>query len=164
MILGRLKGLLGEQVALEPQLRGPGHQGEGVGQREDDEVVLLVGALDERATVVDVERHPRVLVRVVGVLLLADLGDARVDLHGVDVLGALAQRERDVGAGTGADDEDVVERVLADAVVRHEVLRVCGDLVGHLLEVLVRDTVDVDPGDLTLLGGLHLVVRRPRDV
>ena len=61
-------------------------QRQRVGQREDDQVVLLVGAAQEGAAVVDVARDARVLVGLVGVLVDADLLDARVDLDGVDVL------------------------------------------------------------------------------
>ena len=78
---------------------------------------LRVGALQERAAVVDVPGHPRVVVGLVGVLLHADLQDPRVDVDRVDMVGALAQRDRDVGAGAGADDQHVVERVAGRPLV-----------------------------------------------
>ena len=60
--------LLGEQERLEPELALLADQRQRVGQREDDEVVLLVGRAQERAAVVDVAGDARVGVRLVGVV------------------------------------------------------------------------------------------------
>ena len=80
-----LQRLLGEQERLEPDLRGAAHQRQRVGQREEDQVVLLVRACQERPAVVDVPGDPRVLVGLVGVAVDADLHDPRVDVDRVDV-------------------------------------------------------------------------------
>ena len=82
-------------------------QGQGVGQREDDQVVLLVGRPQVRPAVVDV-RDPRVLVRVVGVILHADLLDGRVDLHGVHVARAVGQGDGHVGAAARPHDQHLL--------------------------------------------------------
>src|SRR5439155_3242583 len=98
-----------EEVALEPQCRLALHQREGVGQREQDQVVLPAGSLEEGATVLDVLMHPRVGVDVIGVVQLAELIQLRVDLYRVDAL--CSPREGDAGVvpTTGTDDEHVVE-------------------------------------------------------
>ena len=69
VLAGGGQGLFGEQEALQPDLRGPGDQGQRVGQGEQDQVVLGVGGLQERPAVVDVPGDPRIVVGVVGVLL-----------------------------------------------------------------------------------------------
>ena len=86
---------------------------------------VVVGALEERAAVVDVDVDPRVLVGLVGVLLLADLGDPRVDLDGVDVLARPCVSARATSVPVPAPTiSTFVERVVADALVGHEVVRV----------------------------------------
>ncbi len=161
-------GLLGEQVRLEPELAGARDEGQRVGQGEEDEVVLLVVARQEGATVVDVDADARVVVGLVRVDLAADLLDPRVDLHRVDVLRALGQGEGDVGAGAGAHDEHAVERVVDGPLVRTAVDRLDLQALLDVQDVLVRDAVDLDASEL--LGRPHverlrvdLVVRRPRD-
>ena len=57
VVAGRLHRLLGEEVALEAERRLARHERDRVRQREQDQVVLLVGALEERAAVVDVGRR-----------------------------------------------------------------------------------------------------------
>ena len=58
-----------EQVALQPQVAVPRLQHQRVDQREDDQVVLRVrGLAEEVPPVVQVERHPRVVVRPVRVV------------------------------------------------------------------------------------------------
>ena len=100
VVAGGCDRLRGEQVGLQPDRARAADQHQGVGQGEQDQVVLRVGLLEERAAVVDVGEHPRVLVGAVGVAFPPDLQDARVDLDGVDVLGALGQRDRDVAAAS----------------------------------------------------------------
>ena len=65
---------------------------------------MPVRTLQERAAVVDVAVHARIRERMVGMQLLSELVQARVDLHRVDALGASGQRERDVVARSGPDD------------------------------------------------------------
>ena len=78
VVVGLLDRLAREEIRLQPQLARPAHERERVREREEDEVVLPVGAREEGAPVVDVRRHARVGVRLIGVLLDADLLDARV--------------------------------------------------------------------------------------
>ena len=89
-----------------------------------------------------------------------DLHQRRVDLHRVDPLGALAQGDRDVVAGSGPDDEHVVVR--AGIRVGEEVeRRVLGDLAdrrGRLQRGVVDVDADVAAGCRL---GADLVVRRP---
>ena len=112
VVLGGLEGLLGEQVALQPQLRlAPATRVSESGSAK----MMRSYFLSVRSR----NARPSLMWTVTrgswygwsGFICFADLGDPRVDLHRVDVLGALGQRQRDVGAGAGADDEHVVERV-----------------------------------------------------
>ncbi len=115
-----LDGLLRKEVALKPQRTCSGHERERVGQREEDQVVLRVCLLEERPAVVDMTGDSRVLIGMVGVVLLTKPQQRRVDLDGIDVLDAVCERDRDIGAGAGADDEHVL-RDRRDPVVGLEV-------------------------------------------
>jgi hypothetical protein len=82
---------------------------------------------------------------VVGILLAAQLEQRRIDLHRVDVPGALPQRDRDVGPGAGPDDEHVVQRVaVGQPLVRGDVLRLLPLAIRGPGDPLVRDAVDAD--------------------
>ena len=48
--------------------------------------------------------------------LATDPDDQRIDLDGIDMLGAMTQCRSDVGAGAGAEDQHVVERVAEDRI------------------------------------------------
>ena len=111
------EGLLGEQEGLEAEVGRRAHQRQGIGQREDDQVVLLVGVAQEGAAVVDVPRDARILVGAIRVLRDADGLDLGVDLDRVDVLGAVRQRLRHVAATAGPDDQHVVVRAAREPVV-----------------------------------------------
>ncbi len=163
MVARGLERFLREEVALESELAVAGDERHRVGQREDDQVVRVARALEERASVVDLHVDPRVVVRVIGVPLLADLVDPRIDLDGVDVLRALRQREGDVGARTGPDDEHVPERVVADALVRKEVVRVDLDALRDGHHSLMGNAVHVDAREVAVDPRRDLVVRRPGD-
>ena len=76
MSLRRLYRLHREQVALQPQRGLPGHQGQRVGQGEQDHVVLGVRLLQERPAVVDVHGDPGIPVRMIRVEPLAATGTA----------------------------------------------------------------------------------------
>jgi hypothetical protein len=91
VVLHGIERLDREQVALEPERRLPRHQRQRVRQREQDQVVARVGVLQERAAVVHVLGHTRVVVGVVRVPFLPDPLQHRVDLHGVDVRGSLRE-------------------------------------------------------------------------
>ena len=161
----------GEEEVLEPQAALAGEQGERVGQGEQDQVVLTLLSLDKGPAVVDMDRHPGVLVRMARVVARAEVLDDRVDLDRIDVLGAVGQRDRDVVAVPGSDDEDSVERRLVDVPVREGVERleveqgldVVGGLVGDVVGRDGQRVVGFDASDDLGLGGLgrHLVVGRP---
>ena len=71
--------------------------------------------------------------------------DPWVDLHGVDVLGAQPQRDGNIIAGSGADDEDVVGRG-PSAGVRQTIDGHDVELSAGRLDGLMRDPVD-EQGD-----------------
>src|SRR5690606_13507757 len=105
-----------------------------------------IGLFEEGPAVGDVGGHPGVGVGLVGVGGAAELAQLGVDLHGVDVLGALGQRDGDVGAAARADDEHVVG-LGGGPLVGQPVLGLPlqAGVGGHGL--LVRDAVDGDVGD-----------------
>ncbi|MFN8518307.1 MAG: hypothetical protein U0667_02710 [Chloroflexota bacterium] len=140
----RLERLLGEQERLQAHVRGLADQRQRVRQGEDDDVVLLVGAAQERAAVIDVAVHPWVVVGLVGVVLDADLLDARVDLHRVDALDVrvVGEQQRHVRARPGAHHQRGLEGVTREPLVDLVVERLL--LAGHAMESLMRDAVDVD--------------------
>ena len=90
-----------------------------------------------------------IVVGTVGMVLAPEPHDDRIDLHRVDVLRAVQERRRDVGAGAGAEDQHVLEAV-AERRVRPlvEVL-----LARHRGHRLVEDVVDLDDGLLPFLDG-----------
>ena len=96
-----LERLFGEEVALEPDRRLSTHERQGIGEGEENQVVLLLGALQERPTIVRDAADARILVRVVGMELCTELLELRIDVHGVDVAGALQERDRDVATAAG---------------------------------------------------------------
>ena len=103
--------LLGEQEALQPDLRGAGDQGQRVGQREQDQVVLVVGGLQERPAVVDVPVDPRVLSTAGPGCFSTPICMIRGSMSTASMcLAPLRQRDRDVRARAGADDQHVVQR------------------------------------------------------
>ena len=140
----RLERLLGEQVALQPDPRLPGQRGQRVGQREQDQVVVLRGVLQEGAAVIDVRGQPGAGVGVVRVHV-AEPHQQRVDLHRVDVPGALGQGDGRVVARPGPDDQDVAQRRLGDVPVGVEVERLLlvhhGQGTGRLVGDVVRGHV-----------------------
>ena len=117
MIASSFHRLSGEQVALEPEARLARDQCERVGKGEEDEVVPTVGALEERAPVVDVDVHPRVAVRMIRVQLLPQLVEAWVDLDSIDPPRTALERAGDVVAGSRAHDQHLIERPHGHTVV-----------------------------------------------
>ncbi len=108
---------LREEKTLQPQARIAGVQHERIHQRVEREIVLARRVAHEAAAVVEIAGDVRgVVVGPVGMILRADAADARVDLHGVDVLHAGRQRGGHVVARTRADDEHVAHRRLPDAL------------------------------------------------
>ena len=68
------------------------------------------GGAQEMPAVVEMRRHARVLIGMIGMLVDADVLDDGIDLDRVEPLDAEAQRVRHVVARTGADDQHVLER------------------------------------------------------
>ena len=132
---------------------------DGITQVFDRQVVFFVGLAHEAAAVVEVDADTGIIVRLVGVIPLADLVDGRIDLDRVDVLRAVQEGVRHVVTGARADDQYVAERVAGSVQVRLGV-----DLLelARWDDVLVRDAVDVD-GVPAWAAGLHrdAVVGRP---
>ena len=124
----------------------------------------LRGVLQVGPAVSVVRGHPGAVVRVVGVLALAELDQDRVDLHRVHVLRALGQGHRDVVTGAGPDDQDVLQRRAGHVLVRVEVelLLLVQHLqrAGRLVRDVVRGHVQRGVGLAAELRG-DLVVRRP---
>ena len=168
VIAGGGDGFLREQVRLETQLACAGDKGERVGQGEQDEVVLRVVARQEGTSVIDVDRHAGVVIRLIRVDLAADLLDSRIDLDGIDMLRPAGERERDVGSGARTDNEDVVQRIVDGALVGPSVDGLGLEPLLDIHDVLVRDAIHLDVRELVdsagvLDLGVDLVVGRPRD-
>ena len=94
---------------------------------------------------------------MVGMKLPPEPDDDRVDLNRIDVLRSVSERCGHVRARSGAEHEDVLERV-----AEHHV----GPLVEVLLLIdrghrLVKDVVDLDDGVGAVLADGDLVVRGP---
>ena len=108
VIADRTHRLQREQVALQTEPALPRDERQRVGQGEQDEVVASVGPLQERPAVVDVDRHPRVLVRMLRMQVAAEPLQHGIDLHRIDVLRAVGERQGDVVPAAGPDDQDVL--------------------------------------------------------
>ena len=81
------------------------------------------GLLEEGAAVVDIRGDAGILKRAIRILLHADVMDARVDFHRVDVLDALLECDGDIDAGPGANDEYALRdgaRSLIDEAVKRQ--------------------------------------------
>ncbi len=98
--------LLGEQEAFEADVAVAAVQDERVDQGVDDRVVLLVAGAQVVAAVVEVHEHARVVVRLVGMVLLAEPLNHGIDLDGIHAHSAsigITNVERSRAAET--DDE-----------------------------------------------------------
>ncbi len=73
-------------------------------QPEEDEIILLRATLEKGSGVCDMRRDSRRIIRVLGMFLLSDLEDARIDLHRIDRGAVMPQRGSDVIASAGADN------------------------------------------------------------
>jgi len=111
MVADRAKRFLREHVALQPYAGEARLHGQRIDQREHHEVVPLRRRREEMPRIVDDGRHARIVVRPIRVPLLSKAQDHRIDFNGVDVLRAVPQRRGDVRARSGAENQDVVERV-----------------------------------------------------
>ena len=74
--------------------------------------------VEERAAVVDVRRDARVLVRLVGIVRLAEVEQRRVDLDGVDVLRRRASSAIATSVPVPAPTISTLLRLLGTPLVR----------------------------------------------
>ena len=89
----------------------------------------------------------------------ADPLDDRIDLDGIDALGAPHQRAADVVAGAGADDQHVAEGVAAGVAVQQVRQRIRGKARVQRLHLLVADQVDANQPLVRPIT--DAVIRRP---
>ena len=80
------------------------------GKRENDQIVFLFRIAQEDAAVGIHQLHARIGIRTIRMQLRAEFQDHRIDLDRGDLLNALRQRRRGVGAGPRAEDQRVLER------------------------------------------------------
>src|SRR5947207_4948635 len=114
---GRGNGVLCQQEALQAQAGVTGSERERIGQREDDQVVMLGRILQEVAPIIHDLLHSWIAIRVVRVELLPELQDQRVDLHSSNRLDAVGQRRSGIGSAASAEDECVVKRTTREKLV-----------------------------------------------
>ena len=155
-----IEGLLSEQEALQTEAGVARMKDEGVDERVDDQVVMAVGLAHETAPIVDVNGHPRILVRMVRVLRATDVVDCRVDFHGVHGFGAVGERRADVVPRPGADHEHVFERSSSRVAVQKVRELIARRLLVQAHHDLVPDVVCFDPSERRAV--LNLVVRGPQ--
>ena len=60
--------------------------------------------LEKGSSVVDVDRHPRILIGTIGIEPAPERIDTGIDLDGVHVFRTVSQRDRNVRAAARADD------------------------------------------------------------
>ena len=134
-------GVLGEQEAFQTQAGVVGGERQGVGQGENNQIIVLGRILQETAPIIDDHVHPRTAVGFIRVELSAKLLDRGINLDRCDRINAILQSERRVRAGPGSKNERVVERPAAEDAV---------DLLVERLPVLpgnhrlVPGAVDID--------------------
>jgi len=80
----------------------------GIEQAIDDQIVFVLGPAKEGACIVVDGADARIGVRFFGMALLSDQKNDRVDLDGIDPPGSCAHSCRNVVAGSGSDDSNVV--------------------------------------------------------
>src|SRR5437762_1841978 len=85
-------------------------QDKRVHQGIDREVVLLARVTHEAASIVQMNVNASIVVGPVRMMVVAERLDARVDLHGIDMTSAAAQRRGYVVSAAGTDDHDLLER------------------------------------------------------
>ena len=105
--LERLDGV-GEALVQADRARGRG--GKRVEQRYLDQIVALIARGDEAARLADV--HPDLGARIqiageVGIAVLDQADQLRVELDRIDLAGVVIKREQRVGAAAGAEDQDL---------------------------------------------------------
>src|SRR5229473_3146261 len=103
------KRLAGEQKTLETDIAVTAVQYQRVDQRIDNQIVLPVSRAEKVAAIIQMDLNPRILIRLVGMVLPPQAINCRVDLDGVDVLGPPLQRPADIITGTCSDYQHVRE-------------------------------------------------------
>src|SRR5207248_11019628 len=96
-----------EEERLKTNVRARAHERKRVGEREHDQVIPIWARAQERTPVIDVLAHARIRVRMIWMLALAELEDARIDLDRVDRLDFVDERVRRVRRAAWADLERV---------------------------------------------------------
>ena len=134
-------GVLGEQEAFQTQAGVARGERQGVGQGENNQIIVLGRILQETAPIIDDHVHPRAAVGFIRVELSAKLLDRGINLDRCDRIDPIGQREGGVRAGPGSKNERVVERPAAEDAVDLLVERL-PVLTGH--HRLVRGAVDID--------------------
>ena len=121
-------------------------------QAVDDGVEMLAGLAQEAAGVVDHAVGARVLVNALGMKLVAQMEDGRVDLDGGDAFRRMPQCGGHVVAGAGPDDQHVARPGL-QAIGEVVILRCLGialtdgDGVRRAVEdILVEAVIHLDAG------------------
>ena len=148
--------MLREQVTLQAKSRLTREERQRVWQREHDEVVRLIGTVQECPTVVDDPVNTGILIGMVGMELDADGHQLRIDLHRVDRLGAIGERGCHIVAVACPDHEDA-RRWMREAPVDQLVVGVAsgGD------RSLMRDPVRIDEGRRAAVPNLQTIVGGP---
>ena len=157
-----LKGLLGEQIALQADIGVARVQDQRVDQRIDDEVVFLFGRAQEVPSVIKVGHDTRVRIGLVRMMMDADVLDDRIDLHRVDALHAVAQRVRQIVAGAGADHHDIVKRRAAAALLQEVDQRIHRAALLEGDHLLMADIVDMDGAIFNVV--VDGIIGRPADI
>ena len=130
----RGNGVLGEQEAFQTQAGVARGERQGVGQGENNQIIVLGRILQETAAIIDDHVHPRAAVGFIRV-------ERGINLDRCDRIDPSGQREGGVRAGPGSKNERVVERPAAEDAV---------DLLVERLPVLtgnhrlMRGAVDID--------------------
>ena len=75
----------GIDIGVDAQVGGMAQRGMGIQHAVDDQIVLLLRRAEEVAGVVDVQRHPRIVIGMLGVIALAEEGDRGIDLDRIDM-------------------------------------------------------------------------------
>ena len=143
VVAHRFHGLAGEEVALESERPLAAHQGQRVGQGEQDQVVRLIAPLQEGPAIIDVHGDARVLVRVRGVVVPTGLLQDRIDLDRIHRGGSLRQGVRHVVATARAHDQHIADGPASEMRVGRGVELLRESLHGP--DRLVRQGVGADP-------------------
>ena len=93
-------------------------QDQRIDERVDDEIVFLIGRAQEMASVIEMRHDARIAVRMIGMVVAADVLDDGVDLDRIDVLGAEFQRVGEIVARPRADDEHVLKGLAAAVLLQ----------------------------------------------